>query len=78
MLRTCAGAAILLVCQNWTCASSYFPLRLAYQVSIADVIHVFDGYWFDVTPALDAGKELSILCVSAWQATASRAGSRRT
>ncbi|RWE92285.1 hypothetical protein [Mesorhizobium sp.] len=37
------------------------------------VLYGFDGYWFDVAPALAAGKELSILCVSAGQATASRA-----
>lgn len=33
------------------------------------VLYGFDGYWFDVALALAAGKELSILCVSAGQAT---------
>ncbi|WP_287300813.1 hypothetical protein, partial [Mesorhizobium sp.] len=42
------------------------------------VLYGFDDYWFDVAPALAAGKELSIVCVSAGQATASRARPRGT
>lgn len=46
------------------------------SVQATGVLYGLDDDWFDVAPALAAGKELSILCVSAGQATASRARSR--